>query len=144
MFSKTCEYGLRAMIYIAQQSNEKNRVSLVDIAEKINSPAPFTAKILQQLVKNELIKSNKGPTGGFEIEETKLNLIKLSDIVNVLDGNSIYQGCGLGLKECNEKEPCPLHFKFAEIREKLKIMLESTTLMNLINDVDSINLGIKL
>lgn len=128
------------MIYIAQQSNDKKRASLVEIAEQINSPAPFTAKILQQLSKKDLIKSNKGPNGGFEIEVHKLDSIKLSDIVNVLDGNSIYEGCGLGLKECSEEQPCPLHFKFVEIREELKNMLAQTSLLNLLNDVDSINL----
>lgn len=131
------------MIYIAQQSNDKNRVSLIEIAEKINSPAPFTAKILQQLVKNKLINSNKGPNGGFEVPIEKLEVIKLSDIVTVLDGDTVFEGCALGLSECDEKHPCPLHFKFVEIREQLKTMLENSSLMNMIKDGDSLNLRLK-
>lgn len=144
MFSKTCEYGLRASIYIAQQSMQGKKVSLLTISEEIDSPKAFTAKILQQLTKSGLVNSIKGPYGGFEIEAENLNSIKLSDIVKVLDGDSIYTGCGLGLKKCNEKSPCPLHFKFVEIRDNLKTMLETTTLSSVVNDLHSDLLRLKL
>lgn len=134
MFSKTCEYGLRATIFVAQQTLEDNKVSLLTISEEIGSPKAFTAKILQQLTKNNIINSVKGPYGGFEIDKEKIDTIRLSDIVKILDGDTIYTGCGLGLSLCNAKSPCPLHFKFVEIREKLKNMLETTTLSVLLND----------
>ncbi|WP_298505011.1 Rrf2 family transcriptional regulator [uncultured Maribacter sp.] len=137
MFSKACEYGLRAIIYIAQQSAQEVKVSLVHISEAINSPQAFTAKVLQQLTRNNIIKSIKGPYGGFVIENDKMKSIKLSDVVKVLDGDTIYTGCGLGLSECNENSPCPLHFKFVEIRSKLRSMLETTTLKTLVEDMDT-------
>ncbi|MGB1268499.1 MAG: RrF2 family transcriptional regulator [Flavobacteriaceae bacterium] len=136
MFSKSCEYGLRAVIYIAQQSALDNKVSLHTISEAINSPQAFTAKVLQQLTRNNIVKSIKGPYGGFVIEKDKLGSVKLSDVVKVLDGDSIYTNCGLGLRKCNEDLPCPLHFKFIEIRDKLKEMLECTTLSMLVNDMN--------
>ena len=68
MFSKTCEYGIRAAIFIASESYQNNRVGLRDIAEKIDSPEAFTAKILQQLTKdNRVVSSVRGPHGGFFI-----------------------------------------------------------------------------
>jgi Rrf2 family protein len=135
MFSKSCEYGLRAIIYIAQQTAQDKKVSLATISNAVNSPQAFTAKVLQQLTKNNIIKSIKGPYGGFIIEGDKMETIKLSDVVNVLDGESIYTGCGLGLSKCNEDSPCPLHFKFVEIRNQLKQMLESTTLSMVVKDM---------
>lgn len=134
MFSKTCEYGLRAVIFIAQESKVDKRVSIINISNAIDSPSAFTAKILQQLTKNKIVQSIKGPNGGFYIDKKNLKNIALSDIVKVLDGDTIYTGCGLGLHQCNEKKPCPLHFKFKEIREELKEMLEKTTLLELSND----------
>lgn len=131
MFSKACEYGIKAAIYIAVQSNQGNRVSLKDIAKEIDSPEAFTAKILQQLAKNNIIDSVKGPTGGFEIDPKKLSKIKLSQIVSAIDGDSIYKGCGVGLKECSEKKPCPVHDKFKKIRNELRQMLEGTNLQEL-------------
>lgn len=135
MFSKACEYGIKATIYIAVQSNIDKRVSLKEIAKEINSPEAFTAKILQQLAKNDIIDSVKGPAGGFEIEKKKMGKIKLSHIVSAIDGDSIYKGCGLGLKECSEKKPCPVHDKFKIIRNELKQMLESTDLLKLALDM---------
>ena len=65
MFSKTCEYGIRATIFIASQSYQNKRVGLRDIAKKIDSPEAFTAKILQILAKTHIIHSIKGVGGGF-------------------------------------------------------------------------------
>ncbi|MDC1161992.1 Rrf2 family transcriptional regulator [Tenacibaculum sp.] len=132
MFSKSCEYGLRAAIYIAEQSSSKNKVGLKAIASAINSPEPFTGKILQVLTKNGIVTSIKGPYGGFVIEESSLEKITLGDIVTVLDGDKIYTGCGLGLKQCDENSPCPLHYKFVEIRDGLKKMLEENTLHDIL------------
>ena len=68
IFSKACEYGIRASIYIAQQSLNDERASLKDISREIGSPEAFTAKILQTLVKNKIIDSIKGSHGGFEVK----------------------------------------------------------------------------
>ncbi len=136
MFSKSCEYGLRAIIFIAQQSAQDIKVSLSTISSAIDSPQAFTAKVLQQLTRNDIVKSIKGPYGGFIIEDFKMSSIKLSDVVKILDGDSIFTNCGLGLKECNDTSPCPLHFQFVEVRNKLKAMLNNTTLLMLVNDMN--------
>ena len=142
MFSKTCEYGLRAVLFIAQQSSEKYKIGINTISNEINSPPAFTAKILQQLTKNKIVNSVKGPNGGFSIEADKMNT-KLSEIVNILDGDSIYKGCGLGLKECDADSPCPLHHKFIEIRDNLKDMLETTSIKSIMNDMNFKNIIFK-
>lgn len=128
MFSKACEYGIRATTYIAMQSLKNRRVSLKEIAEEIDSPVAFTAKILQILSKNNVVDSTKGAYGGFEITKIQIHNLKLSEIVNAIDGDTIYAGCGLGLKECNADKPCPVHDKFVDIRNDLKQMLENTSL----------------
>ena len=46
MFSKSCKYGIKATLFIAQKSQHDERVSLKEIAAAINSPIAFTAKIL--------------------------------------------------------------------------------------------------
>ncbi len=128
MFSKACEYGIRAATYIAMQSLNHRRVSLKEIAEKIDSPAAFTAKILQILSKHNIVDSIKGAYGGFEISTAQIYRLKLSKIVNAIDGDRIYAGCGLGLKQCNADKPCPVHDKFVDIRNDLQQMLENTSL----------------
>lgn len=135
MFSKACEYGIRASIYIAEQSLLDRKVSLKDVAEAIESPPAYTSKILQKLSRNNIINSDKGPTGGFSMDKDQLEKVKLSFIVRAIDGDSIYSGCGLGLKKCNEKTPCPIHNQFKIIRDNLKIMLETTTVQSLTKEL---------
>ncbi|MDI1233129.1 MAG: Rrf2 family transcriptional regulator [bacterium] len=131
MFSKACEYGIRATIYIAEQSQNDKKVSLKEVAQAIESPEAYTSKILQKLSHNKIINTNKGPTGGFSIEKRVLDSLNLSNIVFAIDGDSMYNGCGLGLKQCNAKMPCPVHNQFKEIRDQLKYMLETTTIKSL-------------
>ncbi len=135
MFSKTCEYGIRATIFIASESYQNNRVGLKDIAKKIDSPEAFTAKILQILAKNNIIKSIKGVGGGFDIPRETMKDIKLSQIVTALEGDSVFTGCGLGLTHCSEEHPCPMHDKFKAIRNELAQMLETTNLEELASGI---------
>jgi Rrf2 family iron-sulfur cluster assembly transcriptional regulator len=137
MFSKTCEYGIRAAIIIASESYQDNRIGLKEIAKKIDSPEAFTAKILQILSKNNIINSIKGVGGGFEIPKETLSQIKLIQIVSAIDGDSVFTGCGLGLSHCSEIHPCPVHDKFKEIRNGLTDMLENTNLEELAMGIKS-------
>lgn len=135
MFSKACEYGIKASIFIAINSYENRRVSPKEISKEIDSPQAFTAKILQDLVRHNIIKSVQGAYGGFEIEKDTIATIKLSQIVEAIDGNSIYNGCGLGLHICDDEHPCPVHDKFKIVRLELKNMLENTNLEQLALDI---------
>lgn len=137
MFSKTCEYGIRATIFIASESYQDNRVRLRDIAKKIDSPEAFTAKILQILSKDNIIHSIKGVGGGFEIPKETMYQIKLSQIVKALDGDRVFTSCGLGLSHCSEDRPCPVHDKFKSIRNELAFMLENTNLEELAMGIKS-------
>lgn len=135
IFSKACEYGIRATIHIAQQSLLHKRSSLKDISREIDSPEAFTSKILQQLVKSEIIKSVQGATGGFEIDEKKLKSIKLVEIVKAIDGELDEDKCVLGLKQCSETHPCPVHHKYKHIKKDLLAMLYNTSLKDMSNGV---------
>ncbi|HBI00180.1 MAG TPA: Rrf2 family transcriptional regulator [Flavobacterium sp.] len=137
MLSKTCEYAVRATIIIAAETQQGNRISLREIARKIDSPESFTAKILQKLAKNQLVDSSKGNGGGFYVPHEKLTKIKLGDIVLAIDGDAIYKRCSLGLNDCSEVKPCPFHHQYRPIREQLKLALDSTSLANLIDGLDT-------
>lgn len=131
MFSKACEYGIKATIHIGQQTKQGQRVSLKAVAKAIDSPVAFTGKILQALAKDGIIISIKGPTGGYEVLDQEKNKTTLLQIVKAIDGDEIYNGCGLGMKQCNAAKPCPLHHQFASIRNDLKNMLSTTSIEEL-------------
>src|SRR5690554_629403 len=127
MFSKACEYAIRATLFIAKSSISKKRVRLGEIAEAIDSPEAFTAKILQQLAKNNVVKSIKGPYGGFEISKQKMRKLPLRKIIEAIDGDDIFVGCAMGLSACDAEHPCPLHKDFIHIRDKLSELLNNTS-----------------
>ncbi|MBS1974046.1 MAG: Rrf2 family transcriptional regulator, partial [Bacteroidetes bacterium] len=126
MLSKTCEYAIRAMIYIAQQSKNGSRVNVKEIASNIDSPELFIGKILQGLSKKGLLQSLPGRYGGFYINEAEAKT-SLADIVIAIDGDKIFKGCGVGLGYCSEKKPCPIHADYKRARNALyKIYKEAT------------------
>ena len=145
MFSKACGYAIKAVIIISLNSGKNKLTGVKEISEEIESPEAFTAKILQNLVKQEIISSKKGPNGGFFLNKKQIEKITLSDIVKAIDGDSLFVRCGLGLKQCSEKNPCPLHHEFKKIREQIKSLLESTPIntlsIKLIEGLGTLKLG---
>jgi Rrf2 family protein len=135
MFSKTCEYAIRALIYIAQKSKDGNRIGIKEIASGIDSPEYFIAKILQDLSRKGFVQSAKGPNGGFFMDGSNLKL-SIADIVREIDGDKLFSGCGFGLKECSESHPCPIHNDFKHIRQEIKTMLEESRIQLFVENLD--------
>ncbi|MBN9482825.1 MAG: transcriptional regulator [Bacteroidetes bacterium 43-93] len=134
MFSKSCEYGIRAVIYIVSASKNGERVGIGEICQNIDAPEHFTAKILQILTRNRIVSSQKGVHGGFYLDDYQKGLA-LIEVVTAIDGKTLFTGCGLGLKQCSETNPCPIHSKFKSIRNDIKKMLEQTTIEELGNSI---------
>jgi len=132
MFSKACEYAIKATIFTAKQALEGKRTNVKEIAEGIDSPEAFTAKILQILVKHQIILSQKGAGGGFDMQAEKIQNTSLIEIVLAVDGDAIINRCVLGLKQCSGANPCPFHEKYAPVRMKLVASLKETTIADLV------------
>lgn len=127
IFSKTCEYAIRAVFYVAHKSSSGKRVGIREIAAGIDSPELYLAKILQDLTRKGLLSSVKGPTGGFYLSEEALKR-SVSEIVEAVDGDRLFYGCALGLKQCSSINPCPLHHQFEAIRSQIHQVLKNTTI----------------
>ena len=135
MFSKSTEYALRAIIYLAQKSSPDQKIGITELAEAIDSPKSFTAKILQKLTRgNKLISSVTGPTGGFYLTEQSKKK-SLLHVLNLLEDEGIITGCILGLKECSEKNPCPMHNQYKLIKPQLLDMLDHKTILELASEM---------
>lgn len=127
IFSKTCQYAIRAIFYIAKRSEQGYKSNVKEIALAINSPEHFLAKILQQLSKEGLVQSIKGPNGGFHLDAVQLKR-PIMDIIITIEGDDLFVGCGMGLSNCSEINPCPLHKDFKQIRCKLIKIFKTTTI----------------
>ncbi|AZQ64790.1 Rrf2 family transcriptional regulator [Flammeovirga pectinis] len=135
MFSKACQYGLKAVIFLGKESAKGNKVGVNEIAEAIDSPKAFTSKVLQSLSKKKIVTSVKGPYGGFYINKEVCTSTSLSEIVKIIDGDKVYTACLLGFNSCDKENPCPMHDRFVEVRENLKKKLEATTVQVLIDEI---------
>lgn len=131
MFSKACEYAIKATIYIAQQSQEDRRVNVKEVAKSVNAPEAFTAKILQQLCRADVLSSIRGIQGGFVFEKEKQKQIMIFDVVTLIDGDGLFTNCGLGLAKCSSENPCPVHDDFKEVRNGLITMVKKYSFFDL-------------
>lgn len=130
MFSKACEYAMRAALYVATKSAESSKPGIKEIAREIDSPVPFTAKLLQSLSRKGFISSTKGPQGGFYIKPSA-KPIRLAAIVKAIDGVDSLHSCALGLKECSDKFPCPIHEEVKAYKTKLRRVMNEKTIQQL-------------
>ena len=129
IYSRSSEYAIRAFVHLAQVPD--GRYAMVkNIAEAEDIPAHFLAKILQQLARKGLLRSSKGPTGGFALR-VDAGDIRLLDIVEALDGLAPYQQCASGLAECNDDMPCSMHDSWVALRSRIMDYLGKNSIADL-------------
>jgi Rrf2 family protein len=118
MLSKSTEYALRALILVQLQNLKGKRPGVAEIAKEIEAPVAFTAKILHTLTSRKLLNSMKGRGGGFFFSENQAELT-VYEIILVMEGDALFTECGMGLSNCSDDNPCPLHDQYGKIRDQL-------------------------
>lgn len=136
MLSNTCKSAIKAVIYLCSKFDTEENASIKEVAEFINANEHTVGKILQTLVKQNVIKSLKGPTGGFYItgEQQKKPII---NIVEAIDGKQIFKSCGLGLSKCSASHPCPIHDDYKEARDLIEKLFREKNVLNLCEPVSN-------
>lgn len=135
MLSNSCRYGIRAVVYIASRQKGNIKTGIRQISKDLELPTPFLAKILQQLAKQKILKSLKGPHGGFSLlkDQKKITLLEL---VRTIDGDAIFTNCILHGEACPENnkhaEHCLLHDEYVKLRQNLTGLFESITVYDLV------------
>ena len=125
IYSKACEYAIRALAYLARIKHSQS-ARAQEIARAENIPLPVLGKILQELVRKGVLASRRGPGGGFRLAR-RADLITLRDVVAAMDGLDHFHNCAAGLEMCGDDAPCPLHDSWKVIRTQILKDLETTT-----------------
>ena len=136
MFNKETEYALRGLVYVQVQNLKGFNPGVAEIAKEIDAPPFYTGKIMQRLVKQGFLMSMKGKGGGFFFDERKPDL-QLKTIIQAIEGEKTYCGCGFGLKHCDENHPCPLHEQYAPIRDSINNLVSLNTVQSLARDYNN-------
>jgi Rrf2 family protein len=131
LFSKTTGYGIRALVYLAKQS-ESQLCGLQEIAENEHIPSAYLGKILGDLRKHQLLRSVKGIHGGYELALSP-DSITLWDVYQILDPLIDCDQCILGLAHCEDKCPCALHDSWMPIKDEFVHLLRTKTIAQISN-----------
>lgn len=144
MFSKSFGYAVRAVLYITLQQTRKRNVQAEEIASVIGVPRHFVSKILKRLVKEKVLSSVKGPSGGFACNASTATT-SLSRLFEITGDIAVFETCALRFNKCNSDSPCPIHFKIEKIRNELESFLSKNTIAGLtISDKKKLMKGISV
>lgn len=132
MFTKTTEYSIRVILLLGFETKPKKLLGVSVIANNLGFPEAFIGKVLQLLVKSELVNSVKGPGGGFYLHSGTSEMTIL-DIVDKIEGLEFLNKCGLGINSCNKENPCPIHDEYSKVSESIIKALSSKT----VSDINS-------
>jgi len=135
ILSRTSQYAIQALIYIATQPRGEPVLNR-KIAEHLDVPAAYLAKIMQNLCKDNLLYSFRGRLGGFCLRENA----EKTDLMHVLvltEGKGFTDDCVLGLKVCSDETACPMHARWKPIKEEVVRLLHDQTLEKLATAVKS-------
>lgn len=134
MLSLTCKTAIKAVIYLASKFDTGEKNGIKEIAEFIDASEHTVGKMLQSLVKGEVINSAKGPTGGFYITAKQKNqpIIK---IIEAIDGKEVFKQCGLGLSKCSASHPCPIHNDYKVVRDSFEKLCRDKKMSDLCEPV---------
>lgn len=131
VFSKSFGYALRGILYLAMVKDEKEKVQLDEIAEKLAVPRHFLGKVMKNLVKEGVVTSMRGPNGGFSINESTMET-PLQKLISITGEVEEFNPCVLRLRRCNRQNPCPLHRQIESLRFQWQTLLASTTIGDLL------------
>lgn len=141
MLSSACQYSIRAMIYLATQNTDRY-IPVREISAQVGVSHSFLAKVLGDLSSSGLLRSLRGPTGGVRLAKPSQE-VKMADIVRAVDGKQVFDKCVLGLPDCGEALPCPLHKAWGRVRDEFRLMMEQTTLAEFANQTARQGLRLK-
>ncbi len=123
IYSKTCEYAIRALSYLA--SKAQGVYTMVgEVSCETGLPGPYIAKIFQSLAKSGMLDSHRGPSGGFAFKRDP-QTISLGEVIQAVDENPVMQSCVMGLDQCSSENACPLHFIWGRARRQVLDKLSS-------------------
>lgn len=128
MLSQTVEYALRAMVHLAALE-PGHSVNSQSIAGRTRIPHGYLSKILRDLVVADLVRSQRGPNGGFTLARLA-EKISLLDVINAVDPIARITKCPLGNPA--HLKLCPLHSRLDRAIATIEQEFRQTTLAELL------------
>ncbi len=129
LVTKETDYAVRCVLYLAREQDRIASVSV--IAEQMHIPKSFLAKILQRLVREGIVESIRGVSGGFRLLK-KPDHITLLEVLNAIQGIAAVNTCAIDKRRCSMSSHCGVHPVWLEIRREIEKRLATQTISSLI------------
>lgn len=132
MLSRTAEYALRAVLFMARRP-DASPVSADEIATALDAPANYLSKTLNALAKARILRSTRGPRGGFAlaVSPEELTIARIAEAFEVIRPSGM---CLLGATRCDPTHPCAAHERWTSITAESRRPLETTTIAQILGD----------
>ena len=127
--TRAADYALRGVLYLSMQPRDSLSI-ISEIAEKMDIPEGFLARIFQILAKSGIIRSHRGKRGGFSLARPPAE-ITMKDVIEALEGPIFLNRCLSNFNECEREELCLLHDVWARIQKQLLDSLEGANFADL-------------
>lgn len=134
MLTNASKYAIRAVLFLAEKSSIDKKYGAKKIADDLEIPLHFIAKILQQLAKAKIISSSKGPKGGFYTTDKDLSN-NVCAILTAIENDKAFEGCFLGLSRCDDENPCPIHHIVSPFKEAIMEKFEKQSIAELSEEI---------
>lgn len=130
MLSQTCEYALRAMVWLAYTTDDLMPTS--SLAERTGVPFNYLAKVLQSLAQSNLIVGRRGVGGGYRLARPAEE-ISMLDVISAISPVERIVQCPLGL-DGHGPNLCPLHRQLDLAAKALIDTFQGVSLANLLDE----------
>ncbi len=137
LYSKRCEYALRALIWAATHRRE-GRFQAAEACREVGIPESYTRKVFQSLTQGGFLKAIRGPGGGYALSQPPEDVTVL-DVIHAVDGEETFHHCVMGLPCCGDEHPCPLHGVWSDVKGSLLGQLSENTLRQVADAVQAKN-----
>lgn len=127
--SSRCEYGLRAMVFLAAHEADKP-IPLSEIAAGEGIPGPFLERILARLRESGLVRATRGVSGGYQLARAAGD-IAVGDVVTALEGPLSLVGCVPDDGACERADSCASRVVWRRLDSAITGALNSITLDDL-------------
>ena len=129
--SEAANLGIHALTYLAYQHDSGRSVATTEIADSFEISANHLSKVLQRLSKTGMVRSVRGPRGGFVLAK-KPNDITLLNIYEAIDGAlSLHSQCLQGVPTCGFDE-CIFGGLISDVHARVKAYFSQTTLADIV------------
>ena len=127
--TKKADYGLMALKYLAEHSNDPS-ISARDIAEAYHIPPQLLAKVLQRLAKVGILRSHAGMSGGYSLIRQPRE-ISAFEVIHAIDGPLFITSCFKGAKSCDLTASCTVKEPLARVNDTISGVLKSISIQDL-------------